>query len=88
VISERTLLILAPPALVVGFKLGGARAETVTDAQSLNKAIEAAVETGESGIIAVPENMRKMVSEKNISAVRKTVFPVLAFYPTLSEWDV
>ena len=83
--GKKSLLVLAPHRLEVGFKLGGARTETVADAVSLNAAIGYAIEKGEAGIIAVPEIMRKFISEKNLATTKKKAFPVLAFYPVLSK---
>jgi vacuolar-type H+-ATPase subunit F/Vma7 len=81
--QERFLLVLALPGPDTGFRLGGARTETVSDIDSMNKALEAALESDGLGIIAVPESLKDSISKQNLILLKKKVFPVIALYPQI-----
>lgn len=85
--TKKSFLVLTPPGVNEGFRLGGAPVARVFDEASLNGAIETAIEKGEVGILAVPEDMRELISDKNRKSLQRSVFPLVVFYGYPSKWE-
>ncbi len=84
--SVLSLLIFAPWGIDIGFRLGGARVKIV-DSDSLNTEIENAIESGDIGVLAMPESMRGVVSSKNRKRLLKELFPLSVYYPFPEDWE-
>ena len=85
--EKKTLLVIAPPDVETGFKLGGADAALAFNADTLNEALARAVADGHTGIIAVPEEMRGWISEKNAKTLSRSLFPLVVYYPFPARWE-
>lgn len=81
-----TLLVLAGVEHDIGFRLGGAPVKTVSDKNSLNLEIEQAVQKGESAVLAIPEQMKRWITDTNMKAIGQAMFPLVVYYPYPEEW--
>lgn len=76
----KTLVVIAPWGWDNGWRLGGARVETAATPDALNAVLESVIGHADAGIIALPDTMKDWVSDKHRRAVKKSLFPLLAYY--------
>ena len=81
-----TLLILAGWEHDIGFRLGGAPVKIISDKNSLNLEIEQAVQKREAALLAIPEQMKTWITDKNRKAIVRAMFPLVVYYPYPEEW--
>lgn len=84
--TKTSLLVLAGWGHDLGFRLGGAPVLAVSDQNSLNHEIEKALQKREPAVLAIAEQMKKWVTDKNLKALARTMFPLVVYYPYPEEW--
>ena len=80
------LLVVAPWGIDIGFRLGGAQVAVAPDAAALNETLARALAEKETGVIALPEQMRDWISEPLRGILGRTAFPLAVFYRFPGEW--
>lgn len=86
--TKTSLLVLASWEHDLGFRLGGAPVKAVSDKKSLNYHIEQAVQKGELAVLAMPDRMKTWITDKNMKAIARAMFPLVIYYPYPEEWEL
>ncbi|MBI5814337.1 MAG: hypothetical protein HZB29_01860 [Nitrospinae bacterium] len=81
-----TMRILAHWGQETGFRLGGASVVNVANAAALNREISQAINEGDVGILAIPLDLERWISEKNLRALARNPKPLLARYDYPGQW--
>jgi vacuolar-type H+-ATPase subunit F/Vma7 len=84
---EKEVLVIAPPALADGFRLGGATTVTVADRETFNETVERLVDDRHLGIVAAPEPMLAWLTPRLARRVAETVSPLVVGYPTTTPLE-
>ena len=80
------LMIVAPWGSDIGFRLGGAHVAMAATAEELNETLARALAEKETGVLALPEQMREWISEPLRKALGQAAFPITVFYRLSGEW--
>lgn len=80
------LLIVAPWGHDTGFRLGGALVAIAASPEALNERLTRALAEQETGVVALPEQMREWISGPLRKALSQATFPITVFYRFPGEW--
>ncbi|MBI5636452.1 MAG: hypothetical protein HZA03_00615 [Nitrospinae bacterium] len=80
------LLVVAPWGHDLGFRLGGAHVAIAADREALNKTLARALAEKETGVVALPEQMREWIAEPLRKTLAAAAFPLTVFYRFPGEW--
>ncbi len=80
------LLVVAPWGTDVGFRLGGAPVVLAATPAALNETLAEVLAENETGVVALPEQLREWISEPVRKALEQAVFPITVFYRFPGEW--
>lgn len=80
------LMIVAPWGDDIGFRLGGARVVIAATPETLNETLTRALTEKETGVVALPEQMREWISGPVRKALGQVTFPITVFYRFPGEW--
>ena len=84
--SAMTIRVIAPWGQETGFRLAGAQVVNALDEKQFNAHVERAIEGRDVGVLAIPAEMEKWLSEKNQKILKKSATPLLARYEYPGEW--
>lgn len=79
--TERRLVVIAPPGLSAGFSLAGVRVLEATDGAHAGERLEKLMEEDRAGVVIIEESLHQDLPEETSRSLRRLPFPVVIPVP-------